>query len=333
MTETPDVRSQMMQMITGYWTTQIVRGAAHLSLAEHLDHGTITAAEIAEAEGISHDACARLLQACAGLGLVRAEGERFAATELLQTLRAGPNSLRGWALCQAAPGHWLPWGRFLDALRSGERQTLGTLGAEIFEYYKTVPDEAAAFTEAMTGMTGIVSAEVARLLETTPYTKAVDVGGAAGAFVQTLLLHNPKLEGIVFDLPNVVESANPAEIPELANRIQFAGGDFLQQVPAGDLYLLKWILHNWSDDDCLTILRNCRRAALPGARLVVVEQLLEPEASSPFTPLMDLNMLVMLTGRERTLPEYQKLFSEAGFGSIEVTRTNSPMMLLTADAV
>jgi hypothetical protein len=207
------------------------------------------------------------------------------------------------------------------------------LGAEIFDYYKTVPDEAAAFTEAMTGMTAIVSADAVRLLDTKPCTKAVDVGGAAGALVQALLLDNPKLEGIVSDLPNVVEGADPAGKPELANRIQFAGGDFLQQVPAGDLYLLKWILHDWSDEDCLTILRNCRRAALPGARLVVVEQLLEPEASSPFAPLMDLNMLVMLTGRERTLPEYQKLFSEASFGSIEVTRTNSPMMLLTADAV
>jgi hypothetical protein len=184
----------------------------------------------------------------------------------------------------------------------------------------------------MTGGTALVSAEVVRLLETTPYTKAVDVGGAAGALVQALLLDNPKLEGIVFDLPNVVEGAAPGKNPELANRIQFAGGDFFKQVPAGDLYLLKWVLHDWSDQDCLTILRNCRRAALPGARLVVVEALFEPEAE-PFTPLADLNMMILLTGRERTLPEYQKLFSEAGFGSIEVMGTNSHLMILTADAV
>ena len=332
MTEPPDVRGQMMQMITGYWVSQIVRGAAHLSLAEHLGHGAMTAGEVAAAQGINRDACARFLQACAGLGLVRAEGERFGSTDLLQTLR-GPNSLRGLALALAAPGHWLPWGRFLDALKSGKRQTINALGAESFEYYKTAPEEAAAFTEAMTGMTAMVSVEVVRLLDTTPYTKAVDVGGAAGALVQALLLDNPKLVGIVFDLPNVVEGADPGENPKLTSRIQFAGGDFFQKVPAGDLYLLKFILHDWSDEECLTILRNCRRAALPGARLAVLEHLLQPEGGSPFASLMDLNMLVNLPGRERTLPEYHKLLSEAGFGSIEVTPTNSPVMLLTADAV
>jgi hypothetical protein len=100
-----------------------------------------------------------------------------------------------------------------------------------------------------------------------------------------------------------------------------------------DLYLRKYILHDWSDDECLTILRNCRRAAKPSAGLAVAEQLREPGTGSPFTPLMDLNMLVMLTGREHTLGEYRDLFSNAGLGQISITRTNLPMMILTADAV
>ena len=138
----------------------------------------------------------------------------------------------------------------------------------------------------------------------------------------------------MFDLPNVAPSANAAANEAgLAERIRAVGGDFFKSVPEGDLYLLKYILHDWSDEECLTILRNCREAAKPAARIAVVEQLLEPETGSPFTPLMDLNMLVMLSGRERTLDEYQNLFSSAGFGQISITRTHSPMTILAADAI
>ncbi|WP_456664509.1 methyltransferase [Bradyrhizobium sp. LB13.1] len=267
--------------------------------------------------------------------MIKLEGNRYFTTELLQTLRKDiPGSLSGFALSQAAPGHWLPWGRFTDALKTGERQTLVTLKAEIWDYYKAVPDEGAAFTEAMTNLTATVSDAVACLLDTTRFTQAVDVGGAAGAFLYSLMRANAALKGIVFDLPNVVTSATfAANEAGLAKRVRVVGGDFFESVPEGDLYLLKYILHDWGDEECLTILRNCRRAAKAGARLAVVEQLLEPGTRSLFTPLMDLNMLVMVTGRERTLEEYQRLLSESGFGQISITRTDSPMMVLTAEAV
>jgi O-methyltransferase domain len=325
----------MLGMITGYWVTQIVRGAAYYSLADHLERQPMTAREFAGAEGLDELATGRFLTACAGLGIAKLEGNRYFTTELLQTLRKGiPGSLSGFALSQAAPGHWLPWGRFTDALKTGERQTLVTLKAEIWDYYESVPDEGAAFTEAMTNLTSTISDAVACLLDTTRFTQAVDVGGAAGAFLYSLMRANAALKGIVFDLPNVVPSASSAANEAgLAKRVRVVGGDFFESVPEGDLYLLKYILHDWGDAGCLTILRNCRRAAKPGARLAVVEQLLEPGTGSPFTPLMDLNMLVMLTGRERTLEEYQRLFSDSGFGQISITRTRSPMMILTAEAV
>ena len=331
----PSASQEMLRMITGYWVSQIVRGAACYSLADHLERRPMTAREFAGAEGLDELATGRFLTACAGLGIVKLEGNRYFTTELLQTLRKGiPGSLSGFALSQAAPGHWLPWGRFTDALKTGKRQTLVTLEAEIWDYYETVPHEGAAFTEAMTNLTSTISDAVACLLDTTRFTQAVDVGGAAGAFLYSLMRANAALKGIVFDLPNVVPSASSAANEAgLAKRVRAVGGDFFESVPEGDLYLLKYILHDWGDAECLTILRNCRRAAKPGARLAVVEQLLEPGTGSPFTPLMDLNMLVMLTGRERTLEEYQGLFSDSGFGQISITRTRSPMMILTAEAV
>jgi hypothetical protein len=325
----------MFRMITGYWVTQLVRAAAYYSLADHLERQPMTAREFSGAESLDESAAKRLLTACAGLGIVKLEGNRYLTTELLQTLRKdSPGSLRNFALALAAPGHWLPWGRFTDALKTGERQTATTLNAEIWDYYKAVPDEGAAFTGAMTDLTSTTSDMVAAALDTTRATQAVDVGGAAGAFLYSLMRANTALKGVVYDLPDVVPRASSAaEEAGLAKRAKALGGSFFESVPEGDLYLLKYILHDWGDEECLTILRNCRRAAKPGARLAVVEQVLEPGTGSPYTPLMDLNMLVMVTGRERTLAEYQKLFSESGFGQISMTRTESPMMILTADAV
>jgi hypothetical protein len=334
MTVAPSASEQMMQMITGYWVSQVVRGAAYLSLADHLEHGLSTADEIAKAEGANPDACARLLRACEGLGMVQSNGKtkKFTSTDLLQTLNSRPGSLRGLALALGEPGHWLPWGRFTDVLKSGEPQAVNALGMGIFEYYKTAPQEAAAFTAGMSGMTAMVSSEVVRLLDTKPYAKAIDVGAAAGALIQALLLANPKLHGISFDRPNVVDGLATPDNPQLDGRLEFIGGDFFQDVPASNLYLLKHVLHDWGDEDNIKILRSCRRAALPGARLAVIEMVIEL-GGSPFPPIMDMTMMVMGEGRERTLPEYQKLFSEAGFGTIEMTRTATPYMILTADAI
>jgi hypothetical protein len=329
----PTPAQQMMQMIGGYWITQIVHGAARYALADHLAREPMTAAAFADVEGLDRRAAARFLRACASLGLVTTDGNRYRATELLDTLRKdNPGSLRGFALSQPAPGHWLPWGRFAEALKTGERQTGATLGADIFEYYRAVPDEAAAFTEAMSGLSIASAAEVGRLLDATGLTCAVDVGGAAGALLFSVLRANPHLKGIVFDLPNVIPSAQAAvEAAGLSERAEVVGGDFFEKVPEGDLYLLKYILHDWDDEACVKILRNCRKAARPGARIAVVELLVE--ADNIVASLMDLNMLVMTPGRERTLDEYRDLLAAGGFGEVALTRTKTPMVILTAAAV
>lgn len=227
---------QMLQMITGYWVTQVVHGVARFALADHLQRGPMTAEAFADIAGLDRRATVRFLRACASLGLVKVAGGRFFTTELLDTLRKdNPQSLRGFALSQPAPGHWLPWGRFADALKTGERQTVAALGAEIFEYFAATPGEAAAFTEAMSGLTVAVAEEVARLLDTTGLTRAVDVGGAAGTLLFSVLRANPRLEGIVFDMPTVVASAAAAAREAgLGQRVEVIDGDFFDSVPEGD---------------------------------------------------------------------------------------------------
>ncbi|TXH33087.1 MAG: methyltransferase [Rhodospirillaceae bacterium] len=329
----PAPPQQMMQMIGGFWITQIVHAAARYALADHLAREPMTAQAFADAEDLDHQAAARFLRACVGLGLVTRDGSRYGSTDLLDTLRKDhPRSLRGFALSQPAPGHWLPWGRFADALKTGERQTVATLGADIFDYYRTAPDEAAAFTDAMSGTTIASAAEVARLLDMSGFSCAVDVGGAAGAMLFAVLQANPHLKGIVFDLPNIIPTAQAAaEAAGVRDRVEIVGGDFFETIPEGDFYLLKYILHDWDNAACIRILRNCRRVARPGARIAVIEVLIE--TGGVVAPLMDLNMLVMSTGRERTLDEYRDLLVAGGFGDVTVTRTRTPMVILTATAV
>src|SRR5690554_1668128 len=209
----------MFQMITGYWVTHIVHGAAVAGYAERLNESAASAEDLAAYAGMNPAAVFRHLRACASLGLVTFDGQQFAATPLLNLLRRDhPQSLRGFALSQPAPGHWLPWGRFTDALRSGGHQTHAVLGSGLFEYYARTASEADAFTEAMEGLTAAIANESAHTLETARVGRVVDVGGASGALLVPLLEANPNLRGTLFDLPNIIEGEAFTNIPEPIHR-------------------------------------------------------------------------------------------------------------------
>lgn len=335
MVEVAPPAQRMMEMIAGYWITQIVHGAAVAGYADHLHEGSATAEALSARARMEPAAVLRHLRACASLGLVTFNGETFATTPLLDTLRREhPQSMRGFALSQPAPGHWQPWGRFIDALRTGTHQTEATLGAGIFDYYKHHPAEADAFTEAMEGLTMVLAREAAQVIDTGGISRVVDVGGASGALLAPLLEANPELKGTLFDLPNVIEGQAFTNIPApIRNRMDKVGGDFFQSVPEADLYLLKFILHDWDDDECVAILRNCRKAIAPGGRIAIIELVLGEIGDPGFAPLMDLNMLVMTGGRERSFAEYAALLARAGFGEAALTPTVTAMSAITATAV
>jgi hypothetical protein len=318
----------MMEMINGYWITQIVNAAATYALADHLARGPAAAAEIAEMANTDPSATFRLLRACASLGLVTYDGEcRFTATSLLNTLRTdNAQSLRDLAMLMAGPGNWLPWGRFVDCVKTGQPQAVAALGKMVFEYIAERPAESQTFTRAMKRAITFVTEEVARILDTRSATVIADIGGAGGSLLHAVLQANPAPSGIVFDLPNIAEIAKgaAAEIG-LERRVTSVGGDFFEAVPAADLYLLRYILHDWDDAACIRILQNCRRAMLPGGRVAVIEQVLGDIGQPGPAPLMDVNMMVMLGGRERSETEYGQLFAAAGLRLATTIETNTPM--------
>jgi 2-polyprenyl-3-methyl-5-hydroxy-6-metoxy-1,4-benzoquinol methylase len=326
---------RMMQMMTGFFVTQIAGAVATYSIADHLAKGPATAEQISTIEGIDPIAAYRLLRACASLGLATSDGPKFNATPLLGALRTNvPGSLHSLAIAWAAPGHWLPWGRFLDSLRTGQSQTVPALGANIWNYYAQKPEEGETFTHAMHGFTSGLAQEVARVVDTSTAKVAVDIGGASGTLVHSLLMANSQLHGIVLDLPDVVPSATAAAAAlGLVERSRAMAGDFFTDVPEADIYLLKNVLHDWNDEEAVRILKGCRQAMRPGGRVVVIEMLLGEMGEPGIAALMDLNMMVLLTGRERTLAEFSGLLKDAGLRFSKRTPIRpSPMVVIEAVA-
>jgi O-methyltransferase domain/Dimerisation domain len=323
----------MFSMLSGSWVAQVLRAAAIFSIAEHMAEGLTTAAEIAVAESTDPDATRRFLRTCASLGLLTsADGEHYQGTALLDTLRRdAPDSLWGWARMQGEPGCWLPWGRFPDAVRTGEPQVITTLGMTTFDYYVNTAEEGRYFTIAMDNLSTEVVGEVARVLDTRQATLAVDLGGASGSLVRCLMQANPRLRGMVLDRPDVVPDAvAAADAMGLGDRFTGQAGDFFAAVPPADLYLLKYILHDWDDEQCVRLLRNCRQSLTETGRVVVVELLVGQPGEPGVAPLMDMGMLVLQTGRERELGEYDRLFTAAGLRMVRVQPTRSPFVVLEA---
>lgn len=183
----------------------------------------------------------------------------------------------------------------------------------------------------MTNLTSTIAKETAKRINTSGVRTVADIGGAGGTMVHALLQFDPDLHGIVFDRPQVVASAR-AEAMKLGlqERVTAVGGDFFESVPEADLYLLKHILHDWDDEACICILKNCRRALRPRGRIAVIELFLGEIGEAGISTLFDATMMVMSSGRERSLVEYQRLFEAAGLAATTITRTTTPMVILEA---
>jgi hypothetical protein len=314
----PDDRDTMsvLRMIHGYWISQVVRAAADLRLADHLAEGPRTAVEVAGLESSDPAATRRLMRACTMLGLLNNDGEgRFSVTSAGALLRDGvPGSLRDTALVFGAPGHWLPWGQLPEAVRQGRTQATRVLGADFFWYLAGQPEEEAQFSAAMAAITAAIAADVAKVIDVSGVSLAVDVGGGSGELIRELMRVTPGLRGTVIDLPQAADAARrAAEAEGLSDRFSAMAGDFFADVPGADLYLLKAILHDWDDESCVRILRNCREAARPGARMVVVENVISDPVRDRFAALLDMNMLAVSPGQERDLAEYDALFTASGW--------------------
>lgn len=324
----------MLDLITGYWISQLVYVAARLGLADLLARGSKTPTELARRTNARPDALRRVLRALAGAGVVRevARG-RYTLTPLGDTLRTEhPASMRNFAMMAIEGYNWEAWGRLIDGVCTRRVPFESVHGQKVFEYYAAHPRDARVFGESMASISGLENAAVAAAYDFSKVRTLVDVGGSHGHLLAAILRVNPRLQGVLFDQRSVVKEARKKRFvtaPDVAPRVALEAGSFFERVPAGaDAYLMKYILHDWPDAQCVRILANCRKAMAPRGRVLVVDTVIPTGNRPHWGKMLDINMLVITGGRERTRDEFRALFEAAGLRLARVIPTTSPLSVI-----
>ncbi|HET7035313.1 MAG TPA: methyltransferase [Thermomicrobiaceae bacterium] len=324
-TTTPSsaLAAQLTDLIWGYQRTQLIYVAAVLGLADLLAESPRSVSDLAAASGTDAPSLARLLRALAAHGLfAEREDGRFELTPLAALLRSGtPGSLRAQVLAEGTDLYPL-WGDLLHSAQTGQSAYEHLYGMPNWAYRERHPEANSRFNAYMSDVTRQKVAAVLANYRFPTDGVVVDVGGGDGTFLAALLRQYPALRGVLFDLPHVAPAAAPilAEAG-VAERCALQAGDFFAAVPVGgDCYILSTVLHDWDDERSTAILRRCREAMSPVARLLVIERVLPADNSSPVGRLRDVHMLVTnVGGRERTEAEWRAVLAEGGFQVTQVT--------------
>ena len=324
---------QLFQLITGFTVSQAIYVAARLNVAEHLAAGPAPVDQIAQQAGANPDALYRLLRALASVGVfTEPSPRRFANTPMSECLRPNvPGSLHAGAvmvgdLCYPAFGD-LPW-----TVQTGRPGFDKVFGAPIFDHLARHPDHGRLFDAAMTSIHGPETPAMIEAYDFRAFKTIVDIGGGNGSTLIEILRAAPAARGIVFDLPGVVErTASAIRAAGLAERCRAEAGSFFDSAPSGaDAYILRHIIHDWDDDKSIQILRRCREAAAPGAKVLIVESVIPAGDASHPGKWLDVIMLAVPGGRERTAAEYEKLLAAAGLKLHRIVPTRSPVSVVEA---
>jgi hypothetical protein len=311
-------------MMTGYWGAQAVYIVAKLGVADLLTGGPHPVEELAAATNSHASSLYRLLRALASIGVFTEVSPRtFALTPMAELLRTGiPGSMRALAITYNEE-MYQAWGNMLHSIQTGEPAFAHRFGMGPFPYFMQSPEADRIFNEAMIGYTHQVANAVVGVYDFSAFGAVADVGGGYGTLLAAILQSNPSARGILFDVPHVIDAAQGfLKTTGVADRCTGVAGDFFTAVPAGaDAYVLSQILHDWEDEQCLTILKHTRQVTPKHGKLLVVELVIPPGNEPFFGKWLDLHMLAIPGGRERTEAEYSTLFRDAGFELTNIVPT------------
>jgi O-methyltransferase len=326
----------VLELITSGWVAQGVYTVTKLGIIEALRDGPQTADAIAQSVGADPDAVYRVMRMLASRGVFTSKGNRrFALAPMGKALLAdAPVSMRGYALFVGDPLHWEHWGQLSASVRTGKCAIEEVRGKPTFEWLEDVPELAAVFNDGMTSVSKMETPTVVAAYDFAQFGTIVDVGGGHGLLLSSILQQARTSSGILFDADSVVASAPAVLEPAgVSNRCTAVGGSFFESVPAGgDAYVLKHIIHDWDDEQSVQILRNIRTAMNPGAKVLIVEAVVPDDDREHLSKLLDLEMLVAVTGRERTEAEYAELLRQAGLRHTRTVGTVGPASIVEAVA-
>jgi len=315
-------------MASAYWISQAIYVAAKLGIADLLNDGRRSCSEIAALVGADARSLFRLMRALSSLGIfARTKDECFALLPLGENLRAGiPGSLKA-IIITLGEIHYQACGALLHGVQTGSPGFDKVFGAGLFEHLNQNTDVANSFNEGMASLAGMLAYAVVLAYDFGWVSSIVDVGGGNGRFLEKILEIYPEIQGTVFDCAPTIDRNREQK----SSRCSYVGGDFFASVPQGrDLYFLCGVVHDWDDDRAGTILRNCHQAMPATGRLLVLETVVPEDDSMHFGKILDLNMLAMSSGRERTRAEFCTLLTAAGFKVARIVATMAPQSLIEA---
>lgn len=312
------------ELIHGYWKSQAIYVAAKLEIADRLTDGPRSVEQLSASTGAHASSLYRLLRALASIGIF-AEGEdgRFSLTPLAEPLRGDVAGSKRAMAVMMGEEHYHVWGDLIFSIETGETAFDRIYGMPVFEFLARSQQKGRVFDEAMTSVHGRETEAVLEAYDFSSVGVLADVGGGNGSTILPILQKHPSMRAILFDTESVVERTAPRiEAAGVAERCQLVSGDFFASVPeGGDVYLMRHILHDWDDEKALAILRNCHAAMTAESKLVVIESVI-PSGNEPFFgKWLDLTMMVIPGGKERTEAEYRQLFEQAGFQLTRIVPT------------
>lgn len=324
---------QVRNLLMGFVVSRAVQVAAELSVADALADGPRDRDALARAVGTDADTLHRLLRALASFGVFEELPDgRYANTPLSECLRSdAPGSLRGLARMYGDIPVWQAWAGMEHSVRTGESSFAQVHGSPMFEYLAAHPDSARRFDEAMTASSQLMNEALVAAYEWRQFGTLVDVAGGVGSTLAAILRANPGMQGVLFDLPHVIERSRDYLAQQgVASRCRTETGSFFDAVPAGaDAYFMKHIIHDWDDEDCLRILSKCRAAMSDRAKLLVCERVVPPGNAPSYSKTLDIVMLVLTDGgRERSEQQFRDLFARADLRLARVVPTRAENSIL-----
>jgi hypothetical protein len=317
----------VMQMVMGAWVSKVIADLTRLNVPDVLkQHGALSAAEIvAHGVAVNADFLQRALRACASFGILTEDASgKFGPTPLSDVLATDtPGSVKK-LIEFFGNSFWKAWTNLYEAIRDGHSQTHNQLGLEFWDYLRANPKEMEDFGEAMKANSTSSLIGVLQYADFSSARKVVDVAGGFGHLLVALLEKYPQLQGVLLDMPDLMPMAKknfPVKDPAVAARMEYVGGDMFESVPPADTYVMKHIIHDWDDARCVRLLQNCVRSMEEPGRVLCVDAVLPPMGETGGTPakLLDINMMVLIPGKERTLEQWQALYHAAGLKIKSVT--------------
>ncbi len=330
----PSEEMQLMHMIHGSRITQLIYVAAKLRIADLLDEGPKNTQEIAQIVGAHPRALYRVMRALSGLGIFSEdEVGYFHMTQLAKPLKTGvPDSLAGYAIMVGEPWSWSVEGELLYSVRTGKPAFAHVHGMDVHDYMNRNIEVTKQFNEAMTSFSSHELEPILNAYDFSQHKTVVDVGGGHGALLAEILKINPEMQGKLFDLRAADEAAiSIMEKQGVRKRCELVPGNFFRSAPGGgDAYIFKRVIHDWDDDNALAILKVCHKAMSDKSRLLIIERLITIGNEPSFGKLVDISMLTISGGLERSEPEFRMIIERAGFKITNIIQTRCPLSIIEA---